>query len=96
MWAGTLKFGVRWKTKPTHLATLLLGLYDDAGVLHGVVRVKEPSADRTDLGRDFGATDVVAYLERRQAKGREPLSQVRRRIGIEIVCQPCQACSCWS
>lgn len=29
-----------------------------------------------------GTTDVVAYLERRQAKGREPLAQIRRRIGI--------------
>ena len=27
-------------------------------------------------------TDVVAYLERRQARGREPLAQIRRRIGI--------------
>jgi DNA transposition AAA+ family ATPase len=29
-----------------------------------------------------GTTDVVAYLERRVAKGREPLAQIRRRIGI--------------
>jgi hypothetical protein len=29
-----------------------------------------------------GTTDLVAYLERRQAKGFEPLSQIRRRIGI--------------
>jgi len=29
-----------------------------------------------------GTTDVVAYLDRGQAKGREPLSQIRRRIGI--------------
>ena len=29
-----------------------------------------------------GTTDVVAYLDRGQSKGREPLAQIRRRIGI--------------
>ena len=29
-----------------------------------------------------GTSDIVAYLERGQAKGREPLAQIRRRIGI--------------
>ena len=29
-----------------------------------------------------GTTDIVAYLDQGQAKGREPLSQIRRRIGI--------------
>jgi DNA transposition AAA+ family ATPase len=29
-----------------------------------------------------GTIDMVAYLERRQAAGNEPLSQIRRRIGI--------------
>jgi len=29
-----------------------------------------------------GTTDLVAYLERGQARGHEPLAQIRRRIGI--------------
>jgi hypothetical protein len=29
-----------------------------------------------------GTSDIVAYLERGQAKGQEPLAQIRRRIGI--------------
>jgi DNA transposition AAA+ family ATPase len=29
-----------------------------------------------------GTIDLIAYLERRQASGREPLAQIRRRIGI--------------
>ena len=33
--ADCVVVGVRWKTKPTHLATLLLGLYRDDGELKG-------------------------------------------------------------
>lgn len=29
-----------------------------------------------------GTTDIVAYLDRGQARGQEPLSQIRRRIGV--------------
>ena len=46
--------GVRWKEKPTRLATLLLGLYDENGVLHhpGVVG-SFPAARRRELATEM-------------------------------------------
>lgn len=63
----------------------LCGGRDDK-VLH-VLRDLHDATGDSDAGTGVpmlwsGTTDLIGYLERRQAGGREPLAQIRRRIGI--------------
>ncbi len=81
--------GVRWKTKPTHLATLLLGLYDDDGELD-YVGTAAVAASRHDeilkLIRPLlkGAPDRGFSEPNRWGSGELAQSAVKPKLVVEV------------